>query len=74
MEELCRLTATEAAAQIRAGALSPVDLVEACLARIDALELDASPVLLVDARSESGWTLTEAARVLREAQDRPAET
>ena len=31
------------------------------------LDLDASPLLLVDARCESGWTLTEATRVLREA-------
>jgi ATP-dependent DNA helicase RecQ len=31
------------------------------------LVLDGSAVLLVDDRSDSGWTLTEAARVLREA-------
>jgi ATP-dependent DNA helicase RecQ len=30
-------------------------------------ELDGSPVLLVDDRTDSGWTLTEAARVLRRA-------
>jgi ATP-dependent DNA helicase RecQ len=29
--------------------------------------LDGSPVLLVDDRSDTGWTLTEAARVLRQA-------
>ena len=29
--------------------------------------LDGGPVLLVDDRVDSGWTLTEAARVLREA-------
>ncbi len=29
--------------------------------------LDGGPVLLVDDRTDSGWTLTEAARVLREA-------
>jgi ATP-dependent DNA helicase RecQ len=29
--------------------------------------LDGSPVLLVDDRVDSGWTLTEATRVLREA-------
>ena len=29
--------------------------------------LDGSPVLLVDDRADSGWTLTEASRVLREA-------
>jgi ATP-dependent DNA helicase RecQ len=28
---------------------------------------DGSPVLLVDDRSDTGWTLTEAARVLRRA-------
>jgi ATP-dependent DNA helicase RecQ len=31
------------------------------------LALDGSPVLLVDDRVDTGWTLTEAARVLREA-------
>ena len=31
------------------------------------LALDGGPVLLVDDRTDSGWTLTEAARVLREA-------
>jgi ATP-dependent DNA helicase RecQ len=31
------------------------------------LVLDGGPVLLVDDRTDSGWTLTEAARVLREA-------
>ena len=31
------------------------------------LHLDGGPVLLVDDRTDSGWTLTEAARVLREA-------
>ncbi|MBW3640004.1 MAG: RecQ family ATP-dependent DNA helicase [Actinobacteria bacterium] len=31
------------------------------------MTLDGGPVLLVDDRSDSGWTLTEAARVLREA-------
>jgi len=30
-------------------------------------ELDGSPVLLVDDRTDTGWTLTEAARVLRRA-------
>ena len=30
-------------------------------------QLDGTPVLLVDDRVDSGWTLTEAARVLREA-------
>ena len=30
-------------------------------------QLDGSPVLLVDDRTDSGWTLTEAARVLRAA-------
>jgi ATP-dependent DNA helicase RecQ len=28
---------------------------------------DGSPVLLVDDRTDTGWTLTEAARVLRTA-------
>ncbi len=35
------------------------------------LPLDGSPVLLVDDRSDSGWTLTEAVRVLREAGSGP---
>jgi ATP-dependent DNA helicase RecQ len=33
----------------------------------DGLALDASPLLLVDDRSDSGWTLAEATRVLRDA-------
>lgn len=32
---------------------------------------DGSPVLLVDDRTDSGWTLTEAALVLREAGSGP---
>jgi len=35
------------------------------------LALDGSPVLLVDDRTDSGWTLTEATRVLREAGSGP---
>ncbi len=31
------------------------------------LALDGGPVLLVDDRVDTGWTLTEATRVLREA-------
>ena len=38
MSDLHDLSTTEAARRIRAGALSPVDLVSACLARVDALE------------------------------------
>jgi ATP-dependent DNA helicase RecQ len=37
----------------------------------EALELDQGPLLLVDARTESGWTMTEATRVLREAGSGP---
>jgi len=35
------------------------------------LALDATPLLLVDDRTDTGWTLTEAARVLREAGSGP---
>ncbi len=49
MDDLCRLTATEAAARIRAGELSPVDLVEACLARIEAIEPRVKAWVSVDA-------------------------
>ena len=38
MAELTDLTAAEAARRIRAGTVSPVDLLEACLARVDAVE------------------------------------
>ena len=38
-----------------------------CFAVPDGWQLDGSPVLLVDDRVDSGWTLTEAARVLRSA-------
>jgi ATP-dependent DNA helicase RecQ len=37
----------------------------------ETLALDKSPVLLVDARMDTGWTLTEATRVLREAGSGP---
>jgi ATP-dependent DNA helicase RecQ len=37
----------------------------------EGLELDSGPVLLVDDRTDTGWTLTEAARVLREAGSGP---
>jgi ATP-dependent DNA helicase RecQ len=33
----------------------------------DGMILDGSPVLLVDDRQDTGWTLTEATRVLRQA-------
>jgi ATP-dependent DNA helicase RecQ len=33
----------------------------------DGLQLEAAPLLLVDDRTDSGWTFCEAARVLREA-------
>jgi Asp-tRNA(Asn)/Glu-tRNA(Gln) amidotransferase A subunit family amidase len=59
--ELYRLTATEAAGQIRSGALSPVDLVEACLARIEAREPALKAWVLVDA--------LQARRVARERDD-----
>ena len=49
MDDLCRLTATESAARIRAGDLSPVDLVEACLARIEAIEPRVKAWVSVDA-------------------------
>ncbi len=37
----------------------------------DGLRFDAAPVLLVDDRADTGWTLTEATRVLREAGSGP---
>ena len=41
--ELCRTPATELSAAIRAKRLSPVELVETVLSRIEAVNLNASP-------------------------------
>ena len=38
-----------------------------CVRRADGVALDGAPVLLVDDRTDTGWTLTEAARMLRRA-------
>jgi aspartyl-tRNA(Asn)/glutamyl-tRNA(Gln) amidotransferase subunit A len=57
-EPLTRLTLAEAAARIRSGALSPVDLVEACLARIDYLNPRLNAFLYVmaaDARRQARY-------------------
>jgi Asp-tRNA(Asn)/Glu-tRNA(Gln) amidotransferase A subunit family amidase len=59
--ELHRLTATEAADQIRSGTLSAIDLVDACLARIEAREPAIKAWVFVDAVS--------ARRVARERDD-----
>ena len=48
MPELYELTLSEAAAQIRAGALSPVALAESLLARIDALDADLRAWVAID--------------------------
>jgi aspartyl-tRNA(Asn)/glutamyl-tRNA(Gln) amidotransferase subunit A len=61
-ETLCGLGAGEAAAQIREGKISPVDLVDACLARIRAL----------DARL-SAWAHVDEAGARAAAREREAE-
>ena len=61
MGDLHRLTATEAAALIRSGALSPIDLVDACLAHIETREPELEAWVRVDA--------DEARRVARERAD-----
>lgn len=48
-DHLFTLTATDCAARIRAGSLSPVTLVEACLARIERLDRDIRAWVTVDA-------------------------
>ena len=42
---------------------------EGCLLRVlgDGLELQPAPLLLIDDRSDTGWTIAEATRVLRDA-------
>jgi Asp-tRNA(Asn)/Glu-tRNA(Gln) amidotransferase A subunit family amidase len=60
--DLTDLTAAEAARRIHAGTLSPVDLLQACLARIDA----------VDPRIEA-WVLCDRDAALRVARQREAE-
>jgi Asp-tRNA(Asn)/Glu-tRNA(Gln) amidotransferase A subunit family amidase len=62
MADLHLLGAVEAARRIRAGDLSPVDLVSACLARIDATE----PVV-------RAWVHLDREAALRTARDREAE-
>jgi amidase len=53
-DELCRLTATEAVALLRAGEISPLDLVEAAAARIEAFDgaVNALPIRFLDAARE----------------------
>ena len=60
--DLHRLTATEAAARIRSGELSPVDLVDACLSQIKARE----PAV-------KAWVCVEAEEALRVARERADE-
>ena len=62
MAELTDLTAAEAARRIRAGTVSPVDLLEACLARVDAVE----PRVLA-------WVACDRAGALRAARERLAD-
>jgi Asp-tRNA(Asn)/Glu-tRNA(Gln) amidotransferase A subunit family amidase len=62
MSDLCLLSASEAARRIRAGDLSPVDLLSACLERVDALE----PRL-------SAWVELDRDAALRVARERAAE-
>jgi len=59
--DLHRLTATEAAALVRSGALSPVDLIDACLARIEAREPEVKAWVRLDEE--------EARRVAHERAD-----
>jgi aspartyl-tRNA(Asn)/glutamyl-tRNA(Gln) amidotransferase subunit A len=46
--DLTGLTATELVAEFRAGSLSPVEVAQACLARIDAVDRDLNAFCLVD--------------------------
>jgi aspartyl-tRNA(Asn)/glutamyl-tRNA(Gln) amidotransferase subunit A len=60
--DLIDLTAAEAARRIRSGAVSPVELLEACLARMDAVE----PTVLA-------WVHCDRSGALRAAREREAE-
>jgi aspartyl-tRNA(Asn)/glutamyl-tRNA(Gln) amidotransferase subunit A len=62
VSDLIDLTAAEAARRIRRGAVSPVDLLQACLARIDAVE----PTV-------RAWVHCDRAGALRAARERQAE-
>jgi Asp-tRNA(Asn)/Glu-tRNA(Gln) amidotransferase A subunit family amidase len=67
-DELARLGAREAARRIREGRLSPVALLEACLARIDALDGDVKAWVHVDragalARAREHETAVRAGRL-----------
>lgn len=67
MDGICPLTATDAAERIRKGALTPLALVEALLARIEALDGDLGAWVAVDRRGalEAARHLTAEARAGR---------
>ncbi len=60
-------TREEPAGTGRSNSAQRLTAVHGSFAVPEAMILDGSPVLLVDDRTDTGWTLTECARVLREA-------
>ena len=68
-EDICMLSATEQARRIRAGLLSPVDLMDASLARIEQVQRDFNPFCFVYAEEAM-----EAARNAEEAVARDGDT
>jgi len=67
-DELIRLTATEAVARLRAGEITPLDLIDAAAARIEAVdpEVNALPTLCLDRARDHARALMRGER--REAE------
>ena len=71
MNELNRLTARQAAAKLKSGELSPLDLIDAAAERIAATDgaVNALPTLCLDRAREHAKALTES----RSSEDRPGQ-
>jgi len=72
-EELCRLTATQAVALLRAGEVSPLDLVEAAAARIEATDgaVNALPIRFLDVAREEAKRFPASSRAMAGREERP---
>ncbi len=72
-DALCRLTATEAVARLRAGGISPLDLVEAAAARIEAIDgaVNALPIRFLDVAREEARRFPGARATAAAGRDHP---
>ena len=69
MTEPCDLTTREARRMIGRKALSPVELVESCIARIEAVASKLGPNDVLGADANTGWRQHEALRVVKAVAD-----